>query len=388
MRRAWLLWAALLAFRGVSAQDSTTAQRLVEQIVSQQAQFWPDAQVTPNKAPLFRGNLQPARDALEQLAALGDPAIPALANLLRHPRAQARANAAAGLSKIGGPATAGPLIGASTDPVAGVRYQVALALGYSGSAQALQALNTLAGDKINEVRSAAITTGAVLREILMAEAAETPEARVAELVKLAPNDAAVRRLVRLGAAAVQPLIAALNSDDKGVVAGAAKALALIGDPAGLEPLWQKYEASLKATPQSTFAQALAGYRHAQVFDYLLKLLNTVDLPADAGPAPYALSEAQYYALERLASIDHPQRAAVTAAFLEKLLAKGAHKEVIRNAEAAVNPVATACEVLGKVGDKSALPLLERVISEAPAPEKSIVKPIAQRAKAAIEQRGG
>ncbi len=388
MRRARLgLFVLAACMAGpILAQDGATAQRLVEQIAAQGPQLLPDQQVTASRACLFRGPLQPARDALEQLAALGDAGVPALAGLLKHPRAQVRANAAYALGKIGGPATAAPLINASADPNAGVRYLVAQAIGFTSSAQALGALIQLSGDLDAEVRNAAIQTGAVLGEILLAEQAETTDAKLAELVKLTVNDAGVQHLARYGAAAVPVLLTALDNEDKGVVAGAARTLAQIGDARGLQPLWDHFTASLKGSPETKFAQALGLYRNPQVFEYLTKMLDTVDLPADQAP-PFATGLAQHFALERLEVIDHPDRLKVVNAFLAKLVTKGQHKEVVRNAETQVSAVATACEVLAKIGDKSSLPVIDQVIAEAPAPEKSIVKPIAQRAKTAIEQRG-
>lgn len=379
-RTAWCLVLVAVALAlPAAAQDAETAQRLLRQVLSQSSLYWPDGRVPPSRAALFRDQLEPARRTLEQLSELGERAIPALAELLRAPQAHARANAAYGLSRVGGPKTAPVLINAADDRHPGVRYQVTLALGYTSSAQALAALNKLAGDKEGAVRSAAIQTGAVLREILAAEQSETAEAKYAALVKLTANDNACAHLIRYGGEAVPALLQGLDSPDGGVVTGSAWCLAQIGDPRGLEPLWTRFTASLTKVPQTMFAQALADYRNAGVWPYLVKLLETAE--ADVAPA------AQYYALERMKTLDHADRLKTIHAFLQRMMAKGTHKEVVRGPETEISPVAAACDVLEQVGDKTSLPLLNKIIDEAPAPAKSIVKPMAEQAKAAIEKRG-
>ncbi len=381
MRRArWALWLVMLAGRAVPAQDGAAALRLLEQIRAQEASFWPDQAVAPNKTVLFRGPLQPSRTALEQLAALGEAGIPALAQLLQHPRVHARANAAWALSQIGGPNTLPPLLGASTDAWPAIRYQVALALGFTGSAQALTVLNTLAGDRDAAVRNAAIQTGSVLRDILAAEQEPTPAARFTELVKLAAQDAARQRLVRYGAEAVPALVAALDGDDRARAFGAAAALAQIGDPRGLEELWKRLAASVeKKAPEHKFAVALAEYRSPQAWEYLGRMLQTEAF--DSAPL------VQYYALRRLFTFEHADRLKLIHGFLERQLTKGVHKLAIRGPETDLSPVATVCELLAAVGNQSSVALLDRIIGEAPPPEQSIVKTLAEKAKAECAKRG-
>lgn len=377
-------WAMMLAVcllvRGGAAQDAAAAQRLIDQVLAQQDRFLPDTAVVASSAVLFRGALAPARAAMDELILLGEPAIGGLSRLLGHRSAQLRANAAWALGRIGGPRTVAPLLAATADANAGVQYQVALALGQTGSAQALEAINKLSGSRANEVRNAAIQTGAVLREILVAEQAETEAAKYAQLSQLLANDAAVNHLARYGAPAVPAVIAALDSDDAGIVAGAAQCLAKVGDPRGLEPLWGKFQASVTAgAPQTKFVQALGEYRNPAVWDYLVKCL---DASLDQVEA------AQYYALLRMRTLPHADRLTVIHAFLQRMVAAGRHKDKIAGAEVTISPVGAACEALAAVGDASSLPLLEQIINEALPPEKSIVKPLAEHAKAAIQKRAG
>ncbi len=377
-------WAMMLAFcllaRSGSAQDAAAAQRLVDQVLAQQDRLWPDANVAPSLGSLFRGQLAPARAALEELIAIGEPAVGGLSRLLGHRSAHLRANAAWALGRIGGPRTAGPLLAAVTDPNPGVLYQVALARGQSGSAQALTANNKLSGSRVTAVRNAAIQTGAVLREILAAEQAETEAAKYAQLAQLLANDEAINHVARYGAPAVPAVIAALDSDDAGIVAGAAQCLAKIGDPRGLEPLWSKFSASVQAkAPETKFVQALGEFRNPAVWGYLVKCLE---------PDLDAVEAAQYYALLRMQTLPHAERLKVIHAFLQRMMAKGAHKEKISGAEVTISPVGAACEALATVGDASSIALLDQIINEALPPEKSIVKPLAEQAKAAIQKRAG
>lgn len=371
---------ALVAGQPARGQDPDAMARLASQITSQASAFWADGAVPTSRGALFRGDLEPARQALEQLAGMGEAAVPALAQLARHRSAHLRANVAWALSRIGGPAVVGPLLDLSDDPSDAVRYQTALALGYTASAQALTALNRLAGDKNNAVRSAGIQTGGELREILAAEEAETADAKFAALVNLTVNDAACRRLIGYGAEAVPALLAALGAEDDGVVAGAAWCLAQIGDPRGMQPLFDKFMATLGATPQLKFAQALADYRNPDVWPYLVKLLET--------EAVDAVPMAQYYALERMQRLEHADRLKVIHAFLQRMIAKGEHKKESRGPQTEVSTVGAAANALAAIGDASSLPLLETLINEAPAAEKSIVKPLAERAKTAIQARVG
>jgi hypothetical protein len=53
----------------------------------------------------------------------------------------------------------------------------------------------------------------------------------------------------------------------------------------------------------------------------------------------------------------------------------------------VNLVAAVCEILGRVGNKDCLTLLQKVVDEAPPADKSVVKGKADAAVNAIKQRG-
>ncbi|MBI2302121.1 MAG: HEAT repeat domain-containing protein [Armatimonadetes bacterium] len=385
MRRAgsiltavWLGVSALLAAPG--DESGARVQQLVTQIEGRSRAFRNDLTVPASRAALFRGDLADARAALEQLAALGEPAIAGLVRLLHNRSAQCRANAAYGLSLVGGPRIVAALQDAVVDDNAAVRYQVAVALGYSASPAALAPLNTLAGDKDTAVRAAAVQTGGILRDILTAEQAATPEQKIAELIPLLSADMAVARLASYGAAAVPALLQALNAQDRGVQNGAADCLSRTGDPRGMEALYTKFTASLNGPPETKYAQYLAAYHSPEVWSWLLKLLNDPNLDEKA-------PEAVYYALERVGSTDRQDRLEVVHAYLKRVMTAGQHKVPSRAPTTTVNPIGAACEVLGRIGDKTSLPIVEQIINEAPPAAKSIIRPLAEAAKAAIEKRG-
>lgn len=377
-RRARLAGAALVlaAVSVARGQEGSRAAQLSDQILRRAAAFLPDSEVRASRSALFRGELADLRALIEELASLGDAAVPSFSLLLRARSAHLRANAAWGLSLVGGPTTVAPLVRVLGDRVDGVRYQVALALGFSASVAALEPLNTLAGDAHTEVRTAAVRTGGMLRDILTAESLPNAPDRIAALVQLAYGEPACQRIVRYGAEAVAPLIQALDAQDKSVVTGAAECLARIGDPRGLEPLWSKFEASLAGEPETKFAAHLARFQSPDVWPYLEKLLACKS------------AAAQYYALERLGSFEHPQRITAITGYINAQVAAGAHQAVIRGPQTDVNPLAEACRVLGLVGDASSVAVLDRVIAESPSADKSILKLLAEKAKEQLQRRLG
>ncbi|MBI5835518.1 MAG: HEAT repeat domain-containing protein [Armatimonadetes bacterium] len=374
----WLIGAVALAMplgRAV-AQDAGRLNQLVSRIEARAEAMTADDKVPVSRGALFRGNLTDARHALEELALAGEPAIPGLTRLLGSRRAHLRANAAYGLGEVGGPKTVEPLVSVARDTNGAVRFHAALALGNTGSAAALPALNELASDREEAVRAVAIQVSGHLRDVLAAEAAETTDQKIAGLVKLCYSQPACSRLAAYGGAAVPPLIAALDDADRGNVSGAASALSRIGDARALEPLAAHFATSVQAgKPEMKFAQAIAEFRGREVWPYLKKLLEA-DLPT-----------AQYYALERIGNFDHPERLETLRGFLTAQVAKNVHSTAPKGSEMQINPVAVTCEILARIGDKSFNEILAKIVAEAPSAEKSIVKPLAQKALDAIKQRG-
>ena len=78
--------------------------------------------------------------AVDGLAGVGDPAVPALAVAVRAPDARTRLRAAQALGGIATPAINGPLAQAMRDEAAGVRAEAAQALGFEGNGQAVPLL--------------------------------------------------------------------------------------------------------------------------------------------------------------------------------------------------------------------------------------------------------
>lgn len=359
------------------AQEDANLNQLVTRIEGRVGAMRADADLPVSRAAIFRGPLASLRADIETLAAAGDAGVPGLTRLLGSNNGQLRANAAYGLGLVGLPSAAPALAAAAHDLLGGVRYQIAWALGNTGSAMALPALNELASDREPAVAATAVTAAGQLRDVLNAESAETPAQRIADLIPLASSQPAQYKLATYGAQAVPALIAALTNEDRAVTTGAANTLARIGDPSGLEPLSARFIATVDAgAPEFKFAQALAEYNNAAaVWPYLTALLDSTS------------PTVQQIALGRIARLDNPARLTVLQAFLDKAVNAGLHTATPAANEMQVNTVATAAEILGLIGDTSFVPILNRIINEAPDADKSIVKPIAEAALRAIHERG-
>lgn len=360
--------------------DQARIQQLVARIEARAPNYLPADQVKPGRSALFRDEHADAAGDLAELAAMGDLAVPALAGLLRHPNVHLKVNVLNALAEIGGPAIVPPVLTVVNSGQPAVRYFAAKALGYSASAAALRALNTLAGDDDPTVRNMAIQTDSVLRDILNAEQEPTSDERITALLRLAYAPEAQQRLVSYGETAVPLLLATVRREgeaasDEGAVVGAALALAQIGVPDGLAALWEQFQASVQAeAPQTKFAWAIAEYRNAEVWPYLLRLLES------------EVAAAQYYALERLRELDHPDRLSTVTGYVQRQIEAGKHKETTWGEAIYIEPLAVAIGLLGDFGTTEQVPLLEQLIAESPPAERSIVKPLAQQALAAVQER--
>lgn len=354
-----------------SPSDPAALVTLVQNLA---AQAVPDERVQAGYFLAFRGALKPAGEAMEQLAALGLAALPALTKLLQHERAQVRQNAAHYLGVIQGPQIVPPLARALQDANPGVRDQAVWALGRSASPAAVPLLDRARGDDPDlQVRRRAAVEYRFLVRFLEAEKAPTLEQRVAQLVPLTAHDLARSRLVEIGAPAVPSLIAALEDPDPAVADGAAATLAAIGDERGLAPLMDHYRASLQEGPRAAFAEALASYRHPSAIAYWQQLLQ--------GPDPVG----QYWGLRAIAASDRPDRQRMILDFLEQQVARGEHRRSAGLGRTQVNPTAEACQLLGEIGDEQALALLRRIIADVPE-DQNIIRPLAERSCKQIEER--
>lgn len=336
----------------------------------------PDEEVRAGLLVRFRGEAEVAQRAFARLAELGEAGLKALAQLLRHPRAQVRQNAAHYLGLIGGPQIVLPLMTVLRDASPGVRDQAVWALGRSASNVALGLLRySKFRDPSLLVRSHAATWLEMLQQVLEVERLPDPVEQQQRLVALAKYAYVRERLVQRGTEVVPALIAALDHPDLAVAVGAAKVLAQIGDERALEPLFARYQATLEGESVAAFAEALANFRHPAVWPYLLRLLE-LDNPS-----------AEYQALCGLRRWEHPDREAVILNFLERQVAAGAHLEKVTGNTTTVNPVAEACVLLGELGSMASLPLLERIAAEAP-PEENIVHSLARQSWARVRARIG
>lgn len=181
-----------------------------------------------------------AKQAWDECAEIGAPAVGALCDALADEDAGDRAAAARALGSIGDSAAAGPLAAALADKNAAVRLAAAQALGTIGDARAVEPLILARGDTDREVRLAA---AAALAQI--GSAAVDPLAAALKGLRMPDRRAdAARALGAIGdRAAVEPLTAALRDGVANVRQVVAGALGAIGDASAVEPLVAAFAAN-------------------------------------------------------------------------------------------------------------------------------------------------
>jgi FOG: HEAT repeat len=178
--------------------------------------------VEPLIAVLGDARKEVRRAAVQALSLIGNPrAVEPLIGVLKDSDPIVRQTAAHAVGKVGAPAFE-PLIGALTDSTAGVRQAAARALGTIGDPRAIEPLSGALTDSTVGVRQAAAKALAKLGWV--PESGQPGEAyRLIEKRQWGV-------CVRLGAPAVDPLVAALKRRDKVVRRAAADALGRIADP--------------------------------------------------------------------------------------------------------------------------------------------------------------
>jgi HEAT repeat protein len=178
--------------------------------------------VEPLIAVLADARREVRRAAVEALSLIGNPrAVESLLRVLKDSDPIVRQTAASAVGKVGAPAVE-PLMGALTDTTAGVRQAAARALGTIGDPRAIEPLGGALTDSTAGVRQAAAKA--------LAKLGWTPEpGQPGEAYRLVEKRQWAE-CVRLGAPAVEPLVAALKRRDKMVRRAAADALGRIADP--------------------------------------------------------------------------------------------------------------------------------------------------------------
>ena len=175
-----------------------------------------------------------ARQAWDECAEIGAPAVGALCDALADEDGGDRAAAARALGTIGERAAAEPLAAALEDKNPAVRLAAAQALGAIGDARAVEPLILAHGDTDRAVRRAA---AAALAQI--GPAAVDPLAAALKGLRMPDRRAdAARALGAIGdvRVAVETLTAALRDGAANVRQAAAEALGAIGDACAVEPL--------------------------------------------------------------------------------------------------------------------------------------------------------
>ena len=174
--------------------------------------------------------------AAEALGEIKDPrAVEPLIAALKDESSSVRRAAAEALGKIGDPRAVEPLIAALKDKDSDVRYAAAKALGEIKDPRAVEPLIAVPKDYYSGVRYA-------VTEALVKIGAPAMEPLIAALKDKDSKDSDVRQAAAeaLGEIkdprAVEPLIAALGDESSGVRLAAAKSLGEIKDPRAVEPL--------------------------------------------------------------------------------------------------------------------------------------------------------
>ena len=184
---------------------------------------------------------------------------------LKSPNVDLRRNAADALAKFADPRATQPLIAALADPDPQVRADSTVGLGILMSTQAVEPLIALLNDSDDTVSTSAVMALARLHD---------PRAIPPLVASLSKIQMASSALAQFGPAAVQPLLAALKSDDPAIRSGAIEALLLIRDPRAIPA----FTAAL-ADPDGPVRQlALLALQSANAPNYLQALRATLNNP--------------------------------------------------------------------------------------------------------------
>jgi len=168
--------------------------------------------------------------AAEALGQIGDTrAVESLITALKDENNEIRRIAAQALGQIGDPQAVEPLLSVLKDQNSGIQGKAAEVLGQIGDPRAVEPLIAALEDENNEVRQMAAQALGQLGDSRAVEPLVTSLRSPYQVQK-----AAAEALVKIGNAAVEPLIAALEDQDRRY--NVARALGQIGDARAAEPL--------------------------------------------------------------------------------------------------------------------------------------------------------
>lgn len=301
------------------------------------------------------------RAAVDALCESTDPrAVAALAPAVKDNDAAVRRAAVGALSKSADPRALAALAAAVKDGDVAVRRAAVEALAKSADPQALAGLAAAVKDKDQTVRRAAVTALSRRKEPAAVEA-------LAPAVK--DGDAAVRQLAldvlsKSGHPRAAEMVgAALKGGDGAVAQAAMAALLKLEDPQALAPIEAMLRDSKESVRRST-AELLGKTGAARAASLLVPLLSDRD------------SGVRQAASNALAALKwRPTHDAAGAAYC---IARGAYNDLIPMGAVAVEPLIaelkrlgtgyawkserkTVVTVLGKLGDRRAIPALEAAV---------------------------
>ena len=293
----------------------------------------------------------PESDAIARsLVKIGAPAVEPLIAGLRHERRSTREFASEVLGKIGDPRAVGALVATLRDWEHWVRQRAAEALVRIGASAVEPLAALLAGEGTCEVYEPA---AAALDRLGWQPDSATPRARAAYWVA----KKWLERCVEVGAAALEPLAAALQSTDEQVRRRAAEVLGRLGDPRAAELLLgylrRVGQWALADFQQSGLMGCLPAIRATMLFRKEAPLGALVSTGAAAVPPLIgALEDSNWIvrmgAVEALGEIGDPRAAAPLVYRL------GDPSEDVR---------AAAARALGKTGDAGAVSPLTAALKD-------------------------
>ncbi|HEX2078213.1 MAG TPA: HEAT repeat domain-containing protein [Longimicrobium sp.] len=251
----------LLALLRTASSSDHVMHRAIEEALAAQGPSAAAALVRAVGDPLFHV----AFAARSALAKIGAAAVEPLLAALDHADARVREGACLALGGIAADAAVDPLLAQLKDPDPGVQAAAAESLGRAGDARAVDGLRTaLTGSGSHRVRRKA----AAALDALGAEPADEAE-RVARALACERPGELRDSAAREGAAAFEPLLAALRTGDRPIREAAAEMLGRSGDPRAVQPL----------------TEALRDDHYAVRTAAALALTSLACAAADAGGAP-------------------------------------------------------------------------------------------------------
>ncbi len=324
-------------------------------------------ELTQNIADLNSSDPNTASRAAAFLGASADlRAVEPLIEALKNNDSMVKYSASAALQKLGAPAVPAIIARLDSDDAEFVAL-LAEDLGRIGDPQAVMPLCQLLSQKVSyKVRMAIVKALGNIGD----PRAIKPLIDVMKEKFSAERHLAMEPLVKIGASALEPLLAELKSNDPDVVRIAAAALVKIGDSRATESLIEVFETSDSNSVRISLAAALGKIGDEKAIPALLAALND-EMPVVRRLAADSLAKIGKPAVEELVKIlksdDSPALRKSAALVLGKIGDAQAVAPLITALEDSdVEVRITTARALGRLDDESAvLPLIKLLPNPSP-----------------------